>query len=219
MRTLCTCALLLVVAGCTSAPAAGPAPASADPAAELSALEDRLLNAGTVKMSFGVTAEGVFEAELRGGLAIKPDGGIQLTGAGQFGGQAVNVLLWSEAGQCSFGDAGNPSTAPRPAALEEALLIGFTRMGILHNIARLTSARLPDRADGGVREWVVVGPFTGDPENPAVMSFDMTVDGEAVGSASLEVDEQGRPVIRRQTVRFPEGEMRVVEWYSGVTID
>lgn len=30
-------------------------------------------------------------------------------------------------------------------ALVEALIIGFTRMGILHNLARLSSGALPER--------------------------------------------------------------------------
>jgi hypothetical protein len=46
--------------------------------------------------------------------------------------------------------------ADAPAGLTEALVLGFTRMGILHNLARLTRGAAPDHADGGVREWVEV---------------------------------------------------------------
>jgi len=46
----------------------------------------------------------------------------------------------------------------------------------------------------------------------------MTVAGEPVGSASLEIGFDGIPLVRRQTVRFPTGEMRVLEEYFGVSI-
>jgi hypothetical protein len=51
------------------------------------------------------------------------------------------------------------------------------------------------------------------------MSFEISVAGVPSGSASLEIDSQGRPVVRRQTVRFSSGEMRVVERYSTVAIE
>jgi hypothetical protein len=219
MRTLRTWVLLLFLVGCTSAPPPGPGPAPDDPAAAFRALEDRLLQAGTVRLHFGVTAEGVIAAELRGALEMTPDGGIRLTASGQFDGQAVNVLLQCEAGGCAFGNAGNPVTAARPAQLKEAVVIGFTRMGILHNLARLTGGKPPDHAQGGVREWVVASSFAEDPENPSVMSFELTVAGAPVGTAKLQIDARGRPVFRRQTVQFPSGQMRVVEWYSAITIE
>ena len=219
MRKLWLCGFILLVPGC------GPAETSEQdsdrngPGAEFSVLEDRLLKAGTVRFNFHVTAEGVVEADLRGALDITQGGGIQLTGSGHFGRQPVDLLLRSDEEQYEFGNGANRTTAPRPAHLKEALLIGLTRMGILHNLARLTSATSPDHADGGVREWVVVGSFAVDAADSAATSFEMTVAGERAGSASLEIDSLGRPVARRQTVQFPSGEMRVVERYSAVTIE
>jgi len=43
---------------------------------------------------------------------------------------------------------------PVPPEVREALVIGLTRMGILHNLARLVAGVPPDRASGGVRDWV-----------------------------------------------------------------
>jgi hypothetical protein len=42
--------------------------------------------------------------------------------------------------------------------------------------------------------------------------------GEAAGSARLRLDSDGAPNLRRQTVRFPGGEMHVTETYADVTI-
>lgn len=79
-------------------------------------------------------------------------------------------------------------------------------MGILNNLARLTGAREPDHADGGVREWVVVDSLPG--RGDGALTFDIVVAGQPAGSAALAVDEAGRPTVRHQTVRFPGGEMQ-----------
>jgi hypothetical protein len=213
-----SCAILLLLAGCAPAPTPEQTPAPLDPAAEFRALEERLLSAGALRFDFHVTAEGVIAADLRGGLEITPGERIRLSASGDFGGQAVELSFRSDAGEMEFGNAADPKTAPAPAHLKEALLIGLTRMGILHNLARLTGARPPDHAEGGVREWVQVGAHARDAAGPAGMSFDITVAGERAGAAVLEVDSDGRPVRRRQSVQFPSGEMRVVEEYSALTI-
>ena len=45
------------------------------------------------------------------------------------------------------------------------------------------------------------------------------MEGQDVGEATLILDADGLPVERRQTVDFPEGQMRVVERYTNVRID
>ncbi len=190
------------------------------PEAVFSALETRLLDADIVRFDYEATAEGVFEVTLRGTLAIGPDDRVELTAVGEFGGRAVDLLLRSNGDEIELGDAANRTVAARPPHLTEALLIGLTRMGIMHNLARLTGARPPDHANGGVREWVTVGAFaeTDDAEGAAI-SFDMTVSGQPAGSATLLLDSDGRPLLRRQIVRFPSGEMRVVERCTAVVIE
>jgi hypothetical protein len=89
-------------------------------------------------------------------------------------------------------------------------------MGVLHNLARLTEAAPPDHSEGGVREGVTVGGFAADSEG---ISFDLMVDGEPVGSATLQLDENGLPSVRRQSVTFPDGEMVVTETYRSVTVN
>lgn len=213
------CGFLTLTLGCAAAERPEQVSSSTGLAADFSAFEDRLLNAGTVKLDFHVSAEGAFEADLRGALDIGPKDQILLTATGHFGGKPVDLLLRSEDQKIELGNGTNRTKTASPAHLQEALLIGFTRMGILHNLARLTGAMAPDHADGGVREWVTVGSFAAEAADPDALSFEITVAGQPAGSASLEVDSHGRPIVRRQTVQFPSGEMRVVERYSAVTID
>ena len=207
-----------LVIGCGRAEPPNPAGPATDPAAAFYTLEDRLLKADTVKFDFHVTAEGALEIDLRGMLDIGPADNIRLTASGEFAGRPVDLLLLSEGEEMELGDKTNRATATRPAHLKEALVIGLTRMGILHNLARLMEASAPDHAEGGVGEWVTVDSFAASAEGSHALSFDLTVAGERSGSASLEIDAEGRPTVRNQTVQFPSGEMRVVEMYSVVKI-
>ena len=50
-------------------------------------------------------------------------------------------------------------TGATPPALNEAIVIGLTRMGHLHNIAVLTGGLPPDHSDGGAADWVRVANF------------------------------------------------------------
>lgn len=207
--------LALVVLTDTTRGQTAPSAAAAD---AFSALEDRLLRAEMVGLNFQVTAEGAFEANLRGALHSGPADRMVLTASGTFGGKPVDVSLRSETGELVLGSTADPTTVRRPDHLKEAVLIGLTRMGILHNLARLTAGREPDRAGGGVRDWVTVGAFATPAGATDSLSFDIVVAGQPAGSASLEIDSTGRPVARTQTVKFASGDMRVIERYSAVTI-
>lgn len=215
---LCLAPLLAVALhGC--GPASNDSEArSSSPEHEIAALEERLLAPEQVRLAFQVTSSGAVESDLSGTLELAGGGRVMLVATGSFAGQAVDLALEAEDGEYTFGNGPDRSVQPVPAHLREALVVGLTRMGLLHNLARLSGGQGADRADGGVREWVTFGDVTAVPESPGAVTFTITVAGQSVGTASLEIDGEGRPVIRRQTVQFPEGEMRVVERYSEVEI-
>lgn len=181
-------------------------------------LEERLLHAQEVKLAFRVSAVGAVSADIHGILEMETGAGILLKGRGSFGGDSVDLELRADNYQVEFGNRSERKVADTPPKLREALLIGLTRMGILHNLARLTGNALPDHAEGGIREWVVVDSFTRDTQCEDAISFALTVAGTHSGSATLQISPSGQPVERHQTVHFPSGEMRVVEQYSDVTI-
>jgi hypothetical protein len=112
-----------------------------------------------------------------------------------------------------------------PPALTEALLIGFTRMGILHNLVRLSFGRPPEKAGGGVRDWIEVDHFRIGESDPidgqevVPLQFSLTTAGQSTALATLWVDRESElPVQREQTVKFPNGPMVVTERYSKVEI-
>ena len=174
-----------------------------------------MLAANEIAFDFHVTAEGAVGADLKGRLDIGSGAGARLVASGTFDGQPVELALRSDENQLEMANGARVTRTATPAQLKEALVIGVTRMGILHNLARLTGGLAPDHAEGGVRDWVTVGAFAPGANG---IGFDLTVAGEPAGSAMLEIDAGGRPAIRRQTVDFPTGQMHVVERYSAVAM-
>lgn len=187
----------------------------ADPEARMAWLEERLTTADSIVVDFRVTSSGAFTADISGRFSMGPSGITAIDGIGMFGGQPVDLTFVSDGAEMTFANGENATTAEHPAALREAILIGLTRMGILHNLARLTLVAPPDHGEGGVREWVVTGPYRADSTG---LGFDITVAGQPAGGASLEIDDSGAPVVRYQRVAFPSGEMLVTERYTDVHI-
>ncbi|HED66644.1 MAG TPA: hypothetical protein ENJ09_13940 [Planctomycetes bacterium] len=182
-----------------------------DPALAFARLEDRLAAASVVSLEFHVTAEGAVAADLRGSLRIEGEREVHLRAQGSFAGQDVRLSSdWETRGR---------ARAPESARqLREAILVGWTRMGILHNLARLSEHEGIDHAEGGVREWVTVGSFRTESGRSRDLTFDLSVAGRPAGTATLKLGLLGDPMRRRQTVHFPSGDMRVVEEYSAVSI-
>jgi hypothetical protein len=189
-------------------------------------MEAELLAIG-FRLRFDIEAEGLVPARLTGELQSRGET-LMLRARGSFAGDLVELTLEGD-GQRLRGSSGSARLElPQPPALAEAVVIGLTRMGLLHNLALLVGARPPEHADGGVRQWVQteqvqwiarIGPPEPAPaarrQQPDAMSFAIHVAGEHVGDATLWCDSASKlPLERHQVVRFPEGELRVRESYE-----
>lgn len=213
--------LLLLLAAC-----AGGAEAPQDPATAFAQLEEALLAAPAIRLPYEIVADGAFQASLRGTLLVSQGNRLRLEGAGTFGGDSVDLALISDGSRMQWRVGDHTEEQPTPDALNQAVLLSLTRMGLLHNLARLTAAAPPDRADGTITQWVQVSDFAaaparhGDPPGSYGIAFRMTVGGEPAGETTLSLEaETGTPVVRTQTVDFEAGEMVVVEWYGDVDLD
>lgn len=209
--------------GSADAPVGGnptAAAVAALPAQTFTALEDALRGADAVRLAFDVTAEGAAEIAVAGTLDLAADGTTELTATGTFGVQPVDLVLRADGETMRWGVAGALEEGPEPPALRDALVVGLMRMGILHNLARLTGNAPPDHGEGGVDTWVLVDGFEGARLEGAAdaVAFDIAVAGQPSGSATLGLDAGDLPVERRQSVMFPDGEMRVIERYFDVEI-
>jgi hypothetical protein len=98
---------------------------------------------------------------------------------------------------------------PTTPALREAVVIGMTRMGVLHNVARLMQGGGPDHADGTVRQWLEPHDFR---LVKGGVAYRLRVGGREAGDVRLTLSN-GLPRTRLQTVHFPNGDMRVTERY------
>lgn len=219
---LCVVAVAIATAGCGGEGGVVEERVVSTPAEGFAALEETLRAGGPpVRIAFDVTAEGAVSADLTGTLLLGRDGRARLEAAGDFAGTDLDVTLISD-GDRMF-RTGAEGGVDTPPALRDALGVGFTRMGILHNLARLSGGAPPDHAEGGVDEWVVVtsaDPATVDipaARDSTAVVFDITVAGQPSGSFALVMD--GRvPEVRHQVVEFPQGIMRVTERYRVVEL-
>ncbi len=206
---------------CGSGAERRPAMEEQDPRAFFASLEERLISSDSLRVDFDVTAEGAVSAAISGSLFLGPDGSAVLNANGDFAGENVVVSLTAGDGGYQYGTGATLQSGPTPSHLKEGLLIGFTRMGILHNLAMLVGNAPPDGVEGGVRDWVQVDSLAfleAGSVGAGGVSFHMAVGGVPAGSVELEVGKFGLPLVRRQTVLFPTGEMRVTERYSGFSI-
>lgn len=197
----------LLVASACQAPTADP---SATPEEAFTALENRLLAAAHVEVEFEIIAEGAYEVDLRG-LLIARGPYVYLVAQGMFAGQPTRVELVSTEHELRGGADVGHILGPRPSALEEGILLGLTRMGLLHNLAVLSQNQAPEGVDGEMRSWVQVDDVGIGVDGS--LGFDLIVAGENTGHAKLAFDE-GVPSLREQVVQFPSGKMQVVERYS-----
>jgi hypothetical protein len=150
----------------------------ADPEVAFQRLEEDLLAAPAVRISYSITAQGAYDASLTG------------------------VLLMAEGNRMRLG------------------------MGLLHNLARLTESAPPDHGAGAAAKWVKVSEFSiaDAPADPPVdgvpVEFGIVLSREPVGEVTMWLDPRtGLPMLRTQTVPFPEGDMLVTEAYHEVDLE
>jgi hypothetical protein len=189
-------------------------------------LERRLQEAKRVEIAFDIQSEGTVVSQLRGTLVWTRDGELRLDATGEFGGKPQQLELRADAETLEVRVAGElRHTGPRPSKLIEALVLGFTRQGLLHNLAMAVGGQPPSFADGGFDEWMrVVEPQLRPPEGlgsdeASPLEFQLEIEGQHVADATLWLRADELPLERRQTVEFPEGQMKVVERYSKFVVE
>lgn len=209
----------LLLAGCASSQPLD-SPATEDAADALAALETHLLTTpGAV--TYHITSGGVFESDLTGMLEMTGDY-VGLTAEGDFGGIATQLQLTVLDDEVEMVVGGEKTRVTRPPALREVVVLGMTRMGLFHNLARLTVATLPDHAEGGVDGWIETHSATWGPTaevegvEARALRFALRVAGTEATEATLWLDTAtGLPVRRDETTDYPGGTMTLVERYSG----
>lgn len=176
-----------------------------------SRMEQRVL--GEEHMEFTVESSGALESSFAGW--IRREGGeLAMAAQGVWDGEPVTVSAETTRDLLVLNTPAQMERVKKEPFLSTAVLIGLTRMGVLHNLARLVAGKAPDRDGGGVREWVVAENIEFADEDRNRIRFDIVVAGTKSAVATIQVDPRsGLPIQREQTVEFPQGPMTVVETY------
>lgn len=211
MRQFLSLFLVAILVGCASAPAQ-------DPEDAYTAMEQRLLSASSVSFDFQVTAEGVIQGSFSGNASVSSDGALTIRSEGIFIERDLVMELVTDADSVRMNTSEMSDVVERPADTFNAVVVGLTRMGLMHNLAALSTVSPPDHGDGGILEWVTVSNFeTGEVGEYSGVAFDVFVEGDRTSGVVLAIVD-GLPVERRQVVPFPGDQMVVTEKYSNFVV-
>jgi hypothetical protein len=193
-----------------------------DGAAVMARLESRLLAASRVTIEATIESRGFVTSNLKGRSEWLDRNRATWAYAGNFAGKLADLALTADGQVVQLRNGAQSRDEPLGAEGNRAALLGLTRMGLLHNLARLTGLRGADHAQGGTDGWVKLDSFRpttfaqgGELEGMMSFGFDIVVAGNPSGSARVWFDPAtSLPRRRQQTVRFPQGEMTVTEDYT-----
>src|SRR3954469_1637777 len=97
--------------------------------------------------------------------------------------------------------------------LRDSLLIGLTRMGLLHNLVNFTRDRPPANVEGHVREALIPHDFA--KRKGGVIAYKLRVGNREMGDATIKIDPKTHfPVARTLTAHLDQGDMRVTETFQ-----
>lgn len=204
---------LALVAGCGGAPPSpvphpGPDPFAGEPRAVFDRLEQRLVDADRVELTAVVSASGAVTAELTGTIVVEPQLEASIVIDGTFDGNELEARWASSAAKAI--DTPPPTWA-------DGILVGWTRMGVLHNWARMVVGGDPDVDVRAAMEVTELAWQHGVPAS-RTLTGKLVFSGAPIGEVELTLDERGLPRHRVQVVHFPEGDMRVLEEYAAVSV-
>lgn len=212
-----------VFAGCAAGPQ--PIPSSLSPAERLAASERALLTAKGVSATFDIESMGENASVMKGSLELIDGNALRVLAEGTMKNETVQVELDSrEPDSPHRASTKGPNVTshrdPPAPKLREAVALGLSRMGLLHNLSVLANDRSVEKAEGGFDAWVKaidVKAGAVDTINGVActrVDFGIQVSGERMGDASVCIaDANGLPLSRKQTVHFPSGDMSVTETF------
>ncbi len=215
-------ALVSLIAACASGPR--PMSQSASPDDRLERAEEALLTAKNLTGSFEVSATGAKTALLKGALVLQGGNALKLVADGTYEKDTVHVELDSTSGMANRSLSKGPSASnhhePVGEALAEALLVKLVRLGLVHDLARLSSDEAPDSVSGGVKQWARAtatkdagSKKVGDEPCHAV-SYTLEIGGQVAGTGEVCIsDATSLPLTRSATVHFGTGDLSATESY------
>lgn len=222
-RAPAVAALLLASAAATAQDALS----DGDPAQVMAKLEQRLLVANRVVVEATIQSRGFIASDLRGRTELLDRNRANVAYTGTFAGKPADLALAADGRLVQLMNGPQTRQARIEAESNRAIIVGLARMGLLHNLARLTGLGEPDHAQGGVADWVKLDNFRpttfaqfGALEGTTVLGYDLVVAGITSGGVRLWLDPATNlPRRRALTVRFGQSEMEVTEDYTRFEVE
>lgn len=133
---------------------------------------------------------------------VETTGAVQMLARGsmEWDGQHVRIDVSGSVGKEQKG-----TRYDRPYDRRRDIVESWIRIGLAHNLLRIMNGKETETIDAQPTHVKV--------DKGGHYTFDVVVEGKRIGAAELWVDASGLPLRREQTVRFPQGEMKVTERY------
>lgn len=206
----------MVLSGCASA--LRPIPPETSASDRFDRAEDALLRAQELTATFEISAQGQTNAHLTGTIRLLAGNALRLVAEGNIGPDSVQLELDSrdETGTLrSITKGASVSSHREPPApkLREAVVLGLTRLGLLHQLSALSKDQPIEKAEGGFSDWVkTIRRIEGPPqENCRAVDFKMEIAGKEMGNASICVADATGLVLKRNQV---SGDLTVKETFT-----
>lgn len=214
---------LWLLAGCAAGPR--PIPPGTSAVDRLHAMEEVLTKATKLSGTFELSSQGENAGTFKGSLTLLEENKLKLTAEGSFKGEYAYVELDSRDGAITRTSTRGPKATtfrdlPAPK-LREAVALGLSRMGLMHNLVVLSGGESVEKREGGFDAWVKAGEVrpggVSDVDGVKCTRVDFTVlvEGRSMGDASLCIgDGTGLPLERTSTIHFPTGDMTLTEKFT-----
>jgi len=190
MKKLFAVAILFLTA-CATTPAL-------PPAERLAAVEKQLDSANEFALRFQTKTTGAVESHFTGNMTVLQGNIATIDADGELADKPATIRF---------------SANGSPAQLNHALIVALVRMGLTHNLYELSQKNPVSFASGGADEGIRLDQLKWD-EKEKKFTYHMLVEGKDVAEGELWVGRGDRPVRRKMTVHFPNGDMKVDERYQ-----
>lgn len=172
----------------------------------LEKVEQRLLDAHYVDLYANVSIDEPYKRQMSGSLIMDESGVLTGRFRGTIGPDPAVLDIKADDQRLTMALNDQQREGSTPKALRESILVGLMRVGLAQSLISLSQLKPPERADGGVRDWVsyanvslregavAQGYHTGE----IGLQFDLMIGGKVAGHARLWISTQNQLPTRRE---------------------
>lgn len=186
----------------------------------LEVVEQRLLDARYVDFYAHVAIEDPYKRQMSGSMVWDESG--RLTGAfhGTIGQDPAHLDISADGQTLAMKLNEEQRSGTQPPELRKAILVSLVRVGFAQSLINLSQLKPPERADGGIADWVQVenvqvreGSFgQGYHDGEIGLQFDLSIAGKPAGRARLWISTLSQlPTRREQFLAYTDAEGKARE--------